>query len=203
MCSQIESNDTNCCSKKDPISEMYLISIKDIVFEENGTFKIRPNSDLGLPEFSVRKQRKLNVYKKSQSIKDFEVQYQEWYYKDRIFDKPMQVQAKFSDKGSNDLTKLIKAWFEVNGGFAQRVNSGATFDPRLGIFRKGSGSTVGAADIMATFKGKAIHIEVKIGKDKQRKEQKAFQEHVQSAGGIYFIAKSYDNFLEQINKLSL
>jgi hypothetical protein len=172
MCSQIESNNTGCCK-----------------------------ADLWLPEFSVRKPRKATVYKKSQSIKDFEKQYVDWYY--RFKDTPYRVMTKFSDKGSNDLTKLIKAWFEINGGFAQRVNSGATYDPRLGIFRKGSGSTVGAADIMATFKGKAIHVEVKINKDKQRPAQAIFQKNVEEAGGIYFISKSYDNFLEQINQLSL
>ena len=159
---------------------------------------IESKADLWLPEFSVRKARKANVYKKSQSIKDFEKLHQEYVYRDKTFGKELQVQSKFSDKGSNDLTKLIKAWFEVNGGFAQRVNSGATYDPRLGIFRKGSGSTVGAADIMATFKGKAVHIEVKIGKDKQRKEQIEFQKNVEKSGGIYFIAKSFDNFIEQI-----
>lgn len=157
------------------------------------------NAELGIPEYAIRKQRKLSTYKKSQSIKDFEKVHQDWYYVGKEQRKPYQVQSKFSDKGSNDLTKLIKAWFEVNGGFAQRVNSGATYDPRLGIFRKGSGSTVGAADIMATYKGKAIHVEVKIGRDKQRKEQIAFQQNVEAAGGVYFIARSFDNFLNQIN----
>lgn len=156
------------------------------------------NAELGLPEYAIKKKRKVSTYKKSQSINDFEKVHQEFIYRGKTV--PYQVKSKFSDKGSNGLTKLIKAWFEVNGGFAQRVNSGATYDPRLGIFRKGSGSTVGAADIMATYKGKAIHMEVKIGKDKQRPEQIAFQKSVEAAGGIYFIAKSFDNFLEQINQ---
>jgi len=157
------------------------------------------NADYGFPEYAIKKQRKASAYKKPQSIKDFEKVHQEWYYQGKEQRAAYQVQSKFSDKSTNELTKLIKAWFQVNGGFAQRVNSGATYDPRLKIFRKGSGSTVGAADIMATMRGKAIHVEIKFGKDKQRKEQVAFQQSVEAAGGIYFIAKDFNNFIEQIN----
>ena len=157
------------------------------------------NADLGLPNFSVRKQRKENIYKKSQSIKDFELEYQKWYYKDKIFEKPMQVQAKFSDKGANDLTKLILVWLKVNGYFGARINSGAVYDKRLGIYRKGSGATAGMADINAVVKGKSISIEVKIGKDKIRDIQIKVKSEIEAAGGIYFISKTFDNFIEQIN----
>lgn len=164
-------------------------------------FHTRSNAEYGFPEYKVRKKKKKSTYVKPESIKQLEIDYKAWHYsKSKYISVEDGVDFKFSDKGTNELTKAIMAWFKCHGGFPQRVNSGATYDPRLGIFRKGSGSTVGAADVMATFGGKAIHVEVKYGRDSQRKEQKDFQKGVEAAGGVYLIAKTYDKFLIEIEK---
>jgi hypothetical protein len=159
------------------------------------------NKDLGLPEFSVRKAAKKKVkYKKPQSIKDFELAHQKWTYRDSSIESRLWVYNKFSDNSANDLTKLIIEWLKVNGHFGARINSGATFDRRLGIFRKGSGATAGMADINAVINGKSISIEVKFGKDKIRDSQLKVKAEIEAAGGVFFIAKTFDGFLEIIKQ---
>ena len=169
---------------------------------ESSIPRIRTNAEMGFPEYKIPKKRKKSTYVKPQSIKQLEIDYKKWHYaKSKYMSIEQGVDFKFSDKNTNELTKSVMGWFKCHGGFSQRVNSGATFDPRLGIFRKGSGSTTGAADTMNTLMGLAIHVEIKFGRDRQRPEQIEFQKGVEAAGGIYFIAKTYDNFLEQINKI--
>ena len=116
--------------------------------------------------------------------------------------------TKFTDKTANGLTKAIIAWVNLNGGFAERINTtGRMLDntkivkDALGFSRKigsvnwikGTG-TNGSADISATVNGKSWKIEVKIGKDRQSDAQKEYQERTERSGGIYTIAKTFDEF---------
>jgi hypothetical protein len=61
----------------------------------------------------------------------------------------------------------------------------------------------GSADISATINGRAVKIEVKIGKDRQSEAQKNYQAEIERAGGIYFIAKSFDDFLDKLKEYEL
>jgi len=73
---------------------------------------------------------------------------------------------------------------------------------RPSIFRTSNG-TAGVEDIICIVRGKYVGIEVKAGKDAQSPVQKARQIDVEKAGGVYFIARSTDSFLEffaEINK---
>ena len=117
--------------------------------------------------------------------------------------------TKWNDKTANGLTKCIIAFLKFNGWQAERVsNMGRPVDSRrtvkdvLGRERQigsmkwipGSG-TKGTADISATIKGRSVKIEVKIGADRQSEAQKAYQANVEMAGGVYVIAKSFEDFL--------
>ena len=64
---------------------------------------------------------------------------------------------------------------------------------------KGTG-TAGSADISATIKGRSVKIEVKIGKDRQSEAQKRYQEMIERAGGTYYIARDFDEFVEWYEK---
>lgn len=57
-------------------------------------------------------------------------------------------------------------------------------------------TTKGTADISATIKGRSVKIEVKIGKDRQSEAQVAYQKKIEQSGGIYFIAKDFDTFMD-------
>jgi hypothetical protein len=66
----------------------------------------------------------------------------------------------------------------------------------IGITWTKSTSTPGSADISATIKGRSVKIEVKIGKDRQSEAQKRYQDAIESAGGVYIIARDFDSFVE-------
>lgn len=111
------------------------------------------------------------------------------------------VKKKFSDTTANDLTKTIvfdMKW--VRGGTAYRINNGAVYDQKRGTYRKGV-QRRGIPDIIGIIDGRFIGIEVKIGRDRQSADQKEVEQEINDAGGVYFIAKSYDDYLEKINAL--
>lgn len=121
--------------------------------------------------------------------------------------------TKYSDKTANALTKAIVEFIQLNGGQAERIsNMGRVVDGRKRVtdtigrtkmigsmtWIKGSGKN-GTADISATIKGKSVKIEVKIGKDRQSDEQMDYQNEVERAGGVYFIAKDFQSFYDFYN----
>lgn len=124
---------------------------------------------------------------------------------------------KYTDTTANTLTKCIKDFLNYTGHQAERISSGGrTIDNRKmttdGIGRNvqvGSTkyipgtSTNGTADVSAVIFRLPVKIEVKIGKDKQSKDQIKYQENVERAGGIYWIAKDFDGFIEDYRKLMI
>lgn len=125
-----------------------------------------------------------------------------------------------SKKPSNRLTNQIVDFFKLLGHQAERINTmGVMRDNRKVVTdvlgnRKmiGStewtrgGTTPGSADISATVYGMAVKIEVKIGRDSQSKKQAEYQQAVEQAGGIYYVAKDFQSFYEWVlpllNKLN-
>lgn len=82
-------------------------------------------------------------------------------------------------------------------GFFWRNNTGmATYGHRKVMYGK-----KGSPDIIGTYKGKFIGIEVKKKNGKQSDDQKVFQEWLESAGGIYYLADDVDKFHKWFNKL--
>ena len=124
----------------------------------------------------------------------------------------------WKDTSANGLTKCIISWINLNGGQAERISSqgqyreGKKIDVGTGEiaytkqlpgkWTPGQG-TKGTADISATIKGRSVKIEVKYGKDVQSDAQKQYQEMIEKAGGIYFIAKTFDEFVTWYEKFIL
>jgi hypothetical protein len=121
---------------------------------------------------------------------------------------------KYTDKTANGLTRCIIDYLTLHGYQAERISTtGRMVDNTknytnvLGITKqigskkwiKGSG-TKGSADISATIKGKSVKIEVKIGKDRQSEHQKAYQQSIENSGGLYLIATSFEQFINNITK---
>ena len=57
------------------------------------------------------------------------------------------------------------------------------------------------SDISATIKGKAIHIEIKVGKDKPSEHQITMQERIRSAGGVYEFIGDMESFMSLYDKI--
>jgi hypothetical protein len=114
--------------------------------------------------------------------------------------------SNWKDDSANGITQCITAFLIFSGWQAERINT-------MGVYREGkkiqvgentrqlkgkwtpSTSTKGSADISATIRGRSVKIEVKFGKDKQSEVQKRYQESVEAAGGTYYIARNFDEFI--------
>lgn len=155
--------------------------------------------------------------KKSQSVVEFESIFHKWEYSGSTLPEYARSVTKFDDKTANGLTKIIVAHGRVNGWCLNRINTtgmvrGKTQQVKdvLGFTRTigsttwtPSGSTNGVADITGSIGGRYVEIEVKVGRDRQRDDQKKHQQQVEQSGGIYFIVHSFDEYLEQLIKHQL
>lgn len=112
----------------------------------------------------------------------------------------------FTDKTANGLTKAIQAYCDIKGimcirsGNEGRYRPGASYVDVIGRAHvmKGKwlpGLNNGQADLTIVVNGKYIAIEVKIGKDRQSEDQKAFESKVEGSGGRYVIVKSWTEFI--------
>lgn len=111
------------------------------------------------------------------------------------------VKPNFKDSSANELTKSV-VWDFVNvrGGAAYRINNGAVYDAKRKAYRKGS-VRKGVPDIIGVIQGIFFGIEIKYGNDRQSADQRTVQLEIEAAGGYYFIAKTYDDYLNKINEI--
>jgi hypothetical protein len=105
--------------------------------------------------------------------------------------------SKYSDKTANALTNCIIDFLNISGHHAERISV-------IGREREGrfipSTMQKGTADISATIAGRSVKIEVKIGADIQSEYQRIYQQQIQAAGGVYILAKSFEQFFYWYNQ---
>jgi hypothetical protein len=102
----------------------------------------------------------------------------------------------YDDSTSNGLTTCIVDWIKFLGGDAQRVNTQGQLRKMNGQMKwVHSGSRKGSADIHAIIAGRAVMIEIKVGRDQLSPEQIKECERVQRAGGIYYVARDMESFI--------
>lgn len=99
---------------------------------------------------------------------------------------------------SNGLTMAIVNFLIWNGHRATRISSAGRMIK--GKFIPGP-TRKGAADISATIHGRSVMFEIKIGTDKPSECQLREQMLEEKAGGKYFFVKTFEQFLEQYDKL--
>jgi hypothetical protein len=125
--------------------------------------------------------------------------------------------TEWSDNSANSLTKSIIFYINATGNQAERIGNqgqyreGAkiqvgtgeiAYTKQLpGKWTPGQG-TKGTADISATINGKSVKIEVKYGRDRQSDAQKQYQQKIETAKGIYYIARDFDSFVEWYDTLT-
>lgn len=126
----------------------------------------------------------------------------------------------YTEKNANGLTRAIIDFLRFNGHQAERINcTGRLIDNTLvvedvtGFSRKiGSVKWIptsgqkGTADISSTIKnnqgiGISVKIEVKM-KDRQSEDQQKYQAAIEAAGGLYWLVRSYNEFLTFYNQIN-
>lgn len=101
---------------------------------------------------------------------------------------------------ANALTQyILDVLLRLPGCFAFRCNTSGVFDTRLGLYRPAPKR--GITDIIAIYRGHFIGIEIKIGSDRLRPEQKSFIDSVQVAGGFVLVVEDTLSFDKQFKTL--
>ena len=154
---------------------------------------------------------KIQRYSKPDSVKELEnLIFAEKVKKFKHTPPEMLVKQQYRDDTANGLTKCICDFIRLHEGQAERINSMGrpidrrqTFTDVVGITRTiGSvewvpgTTTAGTADVSATIKGRSVKIEIKIGSDHQSQAQKDYQRNIETAGGIYYIARDFTTFVD-------
>lgn len=80
-------------------------------------------------------------------------------------------------------------------GFAHKNNTGALRDAQDRLVRYG---LKGSADIYSCLSGRFVVVECKVGRDRQRVEQRKYQLAVEAAGGIYILARSEEDVTDRL-----
>lgn len=78
---------------------------------------------------------------------------------------------------------------------AYRINNVGVWDEAKGIHRAGN-TEKGLPDIFACIRGAFVTIEVKAGKDRMSEDQEKRKFEIEKAGGVYFVARSTDEFIK-------
>jgi hypothetical protein len=128
-------------------------------------------------------------------------------------ENPYPLKSNLKCNSANSLTQCIIRYIRLMGGQAERISTtGRMLDQSREVtnvlgqrYRIGSAKyipgtgTRGSADISATVRGRSVKIEVKWGKDRQSEAQRAYQANVEMAGGVYYLARTFDEFYEWFN----
>ena len=164
---------------------------------------------INLPPITPNKPKKA-PYRKPEAVKQLEaLADQDQQRKHPNTPAKYLAPCKYRDDTANGLTKCIVDYIRLNGGQAERINTtGIPQDTRqqvtdiLGRTRtigsvtwRTGGGTRGSADISATIQGRSVKIEIKIGKDRQSEAQRQYQAAIEAAGGLYYIAKNFTEFV--------
>ena len=119
-------------------------------------------------------------------------------------------QAKFKDQSERDLERCVIEFGKLEGFQCERikvkpnrVDHRITYVDSVGFVKQigrvtwtKSSMQAGSADLSLIIQGRAVKVEVKCGKDTQKKNQKEYQRQVEQAGGIYLIVRSFQEFYD-------
>ncbi len=128
---------------------------------------------------------------------------------------------KFPDvKTANGLTQFVVNFLDWSGCYGNRINTvGRVIKQGRDIHTAGGGiikakqimikssTKKGTADINGIIGGSdttigiPCHIEIKVGRDTQKEDQKKQEKQVNSVGGLYTIVKTVDEFLYFYDKV--
>jgi hypothetical protein len=101
---------------------------------------------------------------------------------------------------TNGLTAAICDYVELRGGYAMRINVAGFYRHDVGYIK--SGSTIGTPDLIAVVRGRFVGIEVKIGKDRQSDSQKAVEQRITEAAGVYIVARDFEQFRVEFDEIT-
>lgn len=137
----------------------------------------------------------------SDSIKDLKQLYLEDHRKRYpSIPEPARVAPSYSDQTANGLTKCITDYLRLKGAFVSRLNNTGIYDAKIKRYRRGMNRR-GLPDLIATYDGKSLHIEVKAGRDRLSEHQERIRDEQQQSGGIFYVARTFKDFKDWFDRL--
>ena len=110
---------------------------------------------------------------------------------------------RVDDGTANGLTRCVLNLLRLKNHHGERINTtGISTQTKDGIRWRATNNTIGSADIHALINGRAVYIEVKIGRDTQSEAQKEYQKSVEDSGGLYWIIKNFNQFESKYKELT-
>jgi len=92
----------------------------------------------------------------------------------------------FRDDTANGLTQCIISFIQLKGGQAERITK--------------AGRQINISGTIGRYLFK-VEVKVEDKRDSQSQVQKEHQQAIESAGGVYFIASTFEGFLEWYNSI--
>lgn len=124
----------------------------------------------------------------------------EWELEHSPLPPHAQVIASYRQNSANAITRCIIDWFKFNHGVAYRISVQGQWDEKHNMWRKGH-MRKGLPDIIAIHEGQFWGIEVKFGKDRMSEHQMKIRDEILDAGGVYMVARTFDQFYRDYNAL--
>ena len=103
--------------------------------------------------------------------------------------------SKYSDRDANGLTRCIVDYLNFSGHFATRLASTGTYRDDLKKFVP-SQQRAGMPDVLAVVEGRALFVEVKVGRDALSQLQKQTITALEQAGAWVYVAHSFEGFVD-------
>lgn len=121
------------------------------------------------------------------------------------FGKPIKRKKQ---SPANALTDAVMEYMRLLGCAVARINTTGVYDEQAGRYRF-SGATKGVEDVTCTMPvfvqghklGVTVAVEVKIGRDTMSEAQHKRKDNVERAGGYYIVAKTFDQFKQDVDTL--
>lgn len=123
------------------------------------------------------------------------------YYRSQYPSVPAMARPRtaYTDSNTNGLTRCVMDYIRFTGNHAERVNTTgrqikAKSGKRIWI---PTPTTNGSADLHCIIHGRPAMIEIKCKAtgDRIRPDQVRYAEKVTRAGGLYFVARTFEEFL--------
>ena len=103
--------------------------------------------------------------------------------------------SNYSDRDANGLTRCIVDYLNFSGHFATRLQSTGTYRDDLNKFVP-SQQRAGMPDVLAVVDGRALFVEVKVGRDTLSQPQKQTITTLEQAGAWVYVAHSFEGFAD-------
>ncbi len=105
------------------------------------------------------------------------------------------TKPKPAPETANRITaNIIRAANLQTGCVVYRINNVGVWDAAKGIHRAGN-TEKGLPDVWGCFRGRFVVFEVKAGRDRLSDHQRARQQEIERAGGVFVEVRSTDDFL--------